>query len=454
MSRFAEGFLLGAATAAHQVEGNNVHSDYWVQEQVPHSMFCEPSLDAVDHYNRYEEDIRLMAEAGLNSYRFSIEWARIQPERDVWEEKEVEHYRRVLQCCHENGITPVVTMMHFTSPKWLISMGGWENPAVAGLFAEYCGRLVGELGDQMEYVCTINEANMRLQLASLMQDMMKRMAGQPGDGSGQKADGTTKADGGQHLGARESDVQVGINLKGDNLMLGMLESAQAFGLKNPMDVHTFVSQCTPEGDLLVMKAHEAARDAMKEKCPHLKIGLTLSLHDLQALPGGEALAAREWEEEFLHYLPFLQKDDFLGVQCYTRKFFDANGVAEPPAGARRTQMGYEDCPGAIGAVVRKVSKHFRGDLMVTENGIATADDARRCEFIREAAEGLRQCIAEGIPLKGYMYWSLLDNFEWQKGYSMTFGLIGVDRTTQTRHSKESLKVLGSLAPYKEGNDAA
>ena len=128
MKKFAEDFMLGAATAAHQVEGNNIYNDYWAQEQVPHTMFNEPSLDAVDHYNRYEEDIRLMAEAGLNSYRFSIEWSRIQPEKDAWNEEEVEHYRKVLQCCHDNGIRPVVTMMHFSSPKWLISMGGWENP--------------------------------------------------------------------------------------------------------------------------------------------------------------------------------------------------------------------------------------------------------------------------------------------------------------------------------------
>lgn len=162
-------------------------------------------------------------------------------------------------------------------------------------------------------------------------------------------------------------------------------------------------------------------------------------------PGGEQFAADEWNDEFLHYLPYLQNDDFLGVQCYTRKFFDENGVAEPPAGAPRTQMGYEDYPEAIGHVVRKVAERFHGDLIVTENGIATDDDTRRCEFIKEAADSLQQCIADGIPLKGYMYWSLLDNFEWQKGFAMTFGLIGVDRSAQTRYPKESLKVLGSLA---------
>ena len=298
-------------------------------------------------------------------------------------------------------------------------------------FTAYCKRLVGELGDQMEYVCTINEANMRLQLAALMQDMMKRMQAH----SDQEGTGGKKS---------ESDVQVGINMNQENMMLSMMETAQAFGIQDPRKVHTFVSQCTPEGDLLVMRAHEAARDAMKEACPHLKIGLTLSLHDMQPYPGGETFAGKEWDDEFLHYLPFIKNDDFLGVQCYTRKRFDKDGVTQPAPDVRRTQMGYEDYPPAIANVVRKVAEDFKGDLIVTENGIATEDDARRCEFVKEAAEGIQACIEDGIPVKGYMYWSLLDNFEWQKGYGMTFGLIAVDRSTQTRTAKESLSVLGSL----------
>lgn len=428
MRKFSKDFMLGAATAAHQVEGNNIHSDYWVQEHIPHSSFDEPSLDAVDHYNRYEEDIRLLAEAGLNTYRFSIEWARIQPEEDMWIDEEVEHYRKVIRCCKDNNVTPMVTMHHFTSPKWLITQGGWENPELVDKFAAYCKRFVKEVGDELEYVCTINEANMRLQLAALIKDMMKRMMGNNAENQ-----------------AAQSDVQVGINMMPENIKLGMAEAAEAFGIEDPTKIHTFVSQCTAEGDILVMKAHEAARDAMKEVCPHLKIGLTLSLHDMQPYEGGEEYAAKEWDEEFLHYLPYIKNDDFLGVQCYSRKRFDKSGVVQPTAGAPRTQMGYEDYPIAIANVVRKVAEEFNGSLIVTENGIATDNDERRCEFIKEAVEGIQECIDDGIPVKGYMYWSLLDNFEWQKGYSMTFGLIAVDRRTQTRLPKKSLEVLGAFA---------
>lgn len=429
MKKFNRDFMIGAATAAHQVEGNNIYSDYWAQEQLTHSIFDEPSLDAVDHYNRYEEDIKYLAEAGLNTYRFSIEWARIQPEPDMWVNDEVAHYLEVIKCCKRNKVTPIVTLHHFSSPKWLICEGGWESPAVVDRFAAYCKRLAEEIGQELQYVCTINEANMRLQLAALIKDMMKRMSG-----GGQEAIG--KVD--------ESNVQVGVNMMPENIKLNMMETAEAFGIKDPTKVHTFVSQCTSEGDLIVMKAHEAARAAMKSVCPHLKIGLTLSLHDMQPYPGGEHFAEKEWDEEFLHYLPYIKNDDFLGVQCYTRKRFDEHGVAAPAQEVRRTQMGYEDYPLGIVNVVRAVATEFPGELIVTENGIATGDDNRRCEFIKEAISGIQDCIDEGIPVKGYMYWSLLDNFEWQKGYSKTFGLIAVDRKTQKRYPKNSLKVLGSF----------
>ena len=136
MNKKSGSFLLGAATAAHQVEGNNIHSDFWALEQMENSGYKEPSLDAVDHYNRYEEDIQLIAEAGLNAYRFSIEWARIEPEKGRFDEKEIKHYENVLKCCREHNITPVVTMHHFFSPKWLISEGGWESEITIQYFAD------------------------------------------------------------------------------------------------------------------------------------------------------------------------------------------------------------------------------------------------------------------------------------------------------------------------------
>lgn len=317
-------------------------------------------------------------------------------------------------------------MHHFSSPKWLISEGGWESETTVEYFKNYCAYVTSKLGELMNYVCTINEANMGLQIASVSSGILKRMGITP---------------------------QVGMNF--DEIIEKFMppervqqrkEVAAVFGLDDSNGVHDFLSMRTAEGDLLTMRAHMAARDAMKAACPHLQVGLTLSLYDLQPQPGGEEAAAKEWADDFGHYLPYIRDDDFIGVQNYTRKRMDANGDMGNPEGAEVTQMNYEFYPQAIGNVIRHVAADLPGKpILVTENGIATGDDSRRSAFIRQAVEGVQGCVADGIPVKGYFYWSLLDNFEWQKGFSMTFGLIAVDRATQTRHPKESLAMLGELA---------
>ena len=428
MGKFPKDFLLGASTAAHQVEGNNTHSDYWAMEHMKSTSFVEPSLDAVDHYNRYEEDIKLLADAGLNCYRFSIEWARIEPVEGWFDETEVEHYRRMLRCCKENGVASIVTLHHFTSPKWVISKGGWEAESTVEYFSRYCAYIAEKLGDELEYIVTINEANMGLQLAAIAKRYMKEIL----------LPRKKKSDG------NDGKAQVGINLKQmlANQRLAAAENVQVFGVDN---LHTFVSMRTPEGDLLIMRAHTAARDAMKAICPHLKIGLSLSLHDMQPNRFGKKHAAKEWYAEFGHYLPYIKDDDFLGVQNYTRSRFGFFGQIDPPKDAELTQMSYEFYPEALSNVIRAVAKEYKGNIIVTENGIATSDDSRRVEFICRALAGVESCIADGIPVKGYCHWSLLDNFEWQKGFGMTFGLIAVDRTTQNRDPKDSLAYLGSFS---------
>ena len=398
---FTKGFLIGASTAAHQVEGNNIHSDYWAQEHMPHSSFTEPSGIACDHYNRFEEDIRLMAKAGLNAYRFSIEWARIEPEEGQFDESELEHYRKVIRCCKENGIEPLITLMHFTSPVWLICQGGWEAESTIEYFRRYADYIVKNLGSEIKYICTINEANMGLQLATI---------------------------------ARRFQLM-------ENMKYAAQENAEIFGTPQPQ---IFVSSRTEQGDTLVFRAHQAAKEAIKAINPDIQVGITLSLHDLQALPGGEAFAEKAWDEEFRHYLPFIQGDDFLGVQNYTRTQYGPKGQMPSPENAELTQMDYEFYPEALEHVIRSVHRDFKGNLIVTENGVATSDDTRRIEFIRRALQGVEHCLNDGIPVKGYCHWSLMDNFEWQKGYAMTFGMIAVDRTTLKRTPKESLQFLGSM----------
>ena len=426
--KLPENFLIGAATAAHQVEGNNIHSDLWAMEHMKHTSFIEPSLDAVDHYNRYEKDIKLMADAGLNAYRFSIEWARIEPEEGHFDSEAVDHYKAVIACCKKYGIEPFVTLHHFSSPKWLISKGGWEASTTPEDFAHYVRFIIGELGSELHYICTINEANMGIQVAAIAERYKRQMMAQmqAAQSGGNTADGSD---------------QVGINLQ--KMMEGQkaaaAENLEVFGVEK---VENFTSMRTREGDLLILKAHELAKKEIKALYPDIKVGLTLSLHDIQPQEDGMERAKKEWDEEFMHYLPYIKDDDFLGVQNYTRSLIGADGQLPNPDGAELTQMNYEFYPEALEHVLRKVAKDFHGDLYVTENGIATADDTRRVAFIDTALKGIVSCINDGLPVKSYFHWSLLDNFEWQKGYSMTFGLIAVDRSTQTRHPKESLSFLG------------
>ena len=270
----------------------------------------------------------------------------------------------------------------------------------------------------MEYVCTINEANMGLQIAAVAKSMLRRMGVTP---------------------------QVGMNFSlPEEFKKRRGEEAAVFGLDQDQPVNTFLSLHTEEGDRLIMKAHEAAREAMKEICPHLKVGATFSLYDIQVQPSGESQAEKSWEDDFAHYLPYLEKDDFIDAQNYTRKRFGPEGELPPDEDAETTQMGYEFYPEGVGHVAARVAKQTGKPVLITENEIATDDDTRRVEFIRWALKGVEESIREGTSVIGYLHWSLLDNFEWQEGFSKTFGLIAVDRGTQTRYPKPSFKYLGSF----------
>jgi beta-glucosidase len=427
MKKFGNEFMMGAATAAHQVEGNNKNSDCWAMENVPYSMYKEPSLDAADHYSRYKEDINYLAEAGLNAYRFSIEWARIEPKKGVFDEAQINHYKDVLQYCHEKGVTPIVTLHHFSSPKWLISDGGWEDEGTVGRFETYCRYVVSELGELIPYICTINEANMGIQISKMMKRMMKRDSA---------------------LAARNSEdtgVQVGLNVDiKERMQKYYIEIGKAFGI-DPRNVNVFLAPRSEKGNEIIMRCHKRARAAIKEINPKIQVGITFSLYDHQAIPGGEANKKREQYEDFEQYIPYIQDDDFIGVQNYTRKVHGPDGIVEPGADVKMTDAGNEYYPESIGGAVRFIWDSIKKPIIVTENGISTTDDKLRVEFINAALNSLYDCVSEKIEVLGYMHWSLLDNFEWQKGYSQKFGLIAVDRETQKRYPKESLYVLGDIA---------
>jgi len=370
---FPDGFLWGTATSAHQVEGGNVYNDSWLAEHLPGSHYAEPSGDACDHYHRYESDIALIAGLG-------------EPEDGEFSRAALDHYRRMLDACHEHGLTPFLTFHHFTSPRWIAAAGGWEERRTAERFARFCERAMRHLGDLVPYACTLNEPN----LGGLLHGVLGIPAPRPG---------------------------------------------------HPV---LFQNAWSPHAIEVMRAAHGLALEAIKGVRAETSVGLTVALTAWDAMPGGEAAMARLRriaEDAFLDDL----EGDFIGVQNYTGMRVGPDGPAEPAATAERTQMGYVFQPGALGQAIRRAVEMTGLPVFVTENGVATHDDERRVQFISRALASLESCLVDGLDVRGYFYWSLFDNFEWVFGYRPTFGLVAVDRATQERTVKPSARRLGEIA---------
>lgn len=392
MPGFPSPFLWGAATAPHQVEGNNVNSDWWVYEQrMPH---LGPSGDAVDSYHRYEEDMRLLADAGLTAYRFGIEWARVEPLPGEFSRAELANYRRMIDAALNLGLTPVVTLHHFTSPRWFVEEGGWLGDTAIDRFTAYVTR-VTEILDGVEWVCTMNEPNM-LGLMVLM--------------------------------ARTINP----------------DAVPAFDTPTVQRTEGFViPRPTLEVGHRLVEAHHAARAVLKERTS-ANVGWTVANLDLWAKPeNAEYLDAERYAREDL-YLEGARGDDFIGVQSYSTQEIDASGMVAAPPSPDNTLTGALYRPDALGIAIRHAAEVTGTPVLVTENGIATADDDRRIEYTTGALAGLLDAVADGIDVRGYLHWSALDNFEWGH-WEPTFGLIAVDRETFTRHPKPSLSWLGEVA---------
>src|SRR6201996_3373970 len=308
---FPKGFLWGTATAAHQVEGGNTSSDLWLMEWMKDSLFEEPSADACDHYHRYADDIGLLKGLGFGVYRFSIEWARIEPEEGFFSKAALDHYRRMLASCHAQGVTPMVTFHHFTAPLWFTKDGGWENKKSVDRFARYCEKAAEALGDMIPYACTINEANIPMMM-TMMRDVSGRKP-KPG-------------------GRRERALNEAARLSGGE----------------PGHFAPYLSGEGRAATPNLIASHRKAYDAIKARTKAVT-GITLSLTDFQAVDGGEKLRDEVHHQINGQFLAPLKGDDFIGVQTYSRAFIGAHGVVPPPNDAERTQMGYEFYPEALEA---------------------------------------------------------------------------------------------------------
>jgi len=387
---FPTGFTWGTATAAHQVEGSNTNNDWWDWEHRAGTICAESSGDACDHFHRYPQDIEMLAKLGFDNYRFSIEWSRVEPENGEFSTNALDHYRRMVECCRLNGITPVITLHHFTSPKWVAAAGGWLNPNTADLFARFCDRVVKHLGADVGRWCTINEPNMVSTI-------------------------------GYFIGAFPP---------------GKTDRALR-------------EKC----NMVFVDAHIKARDALKSQSS-APVGITLAMQEFLIAPGlspqdqeqAQSRRSSAWAGLEDPFLEAARGDDYFGVQTYTREYFGPDGRIAPNSETRVTIMGYEFCPESLEGCIRRAwDKTGHVPMLVTENGIATTQDSERIEYVHGALQGVLRCLQDGIDVRGYTYWSLLDNFEWVYGYRPTFGLVAVDRQTQQRTAKPSAQWLGRVA---------
>ena len=374
-THFPADFLWGTATAAHQVEGNNVNNDWWDWEHAPGTPCEEPSGDACDQWNRYPEDLDLMRDLGFGAYRFSLEWSRIEPAEGEFSAVALDHYRREIDACHERGLQAVVTFHHFTTPRWAATDGGWANPAIVDRFRRYVERTGAALGADIDIACTINEPN----VVAFMGWMMGIFP------PGQAEDLAGYAIATEHLNA----------------------------------------------------AHRGAVEALRAGPGDFPVGLTVSMADWAAEPGFEH---RIDEFRSVHedaYLHVTDGDDFIGVQNYSRIRVGESGILGPERGVEVLDMGYEYWPQSTEASVRRAIEVTGLPVYVTENGIGTPDDEQRIRYLRSSLEGLARTLDDGLDVRGFFHWSLLDNFEWAFGYRLRFGIVDVDRTTQTRTVKPS-----------------
>ncbi|GGU30597.1 family 1 glycosylhydrolase [Streptomyces daghestanicus] len=408
--RLPADFLWGVATAGHQNEGDNTAGDTWFLEHTTPSLFREPSGPACRGYEHWAADLDLVAGLGLNAFRFSVEWARVEPERGIVSAEALDHYERLVDGCLERGLAPVVTFSHFTAPHWFAAAGSWTAADAPARFAEQCDRVTARFGDRIACAVTLNEPNL------------------------------------------EQLLQAGAKLppEAERLKEEMLAAAaRATGSPGYGSANVIPAGRQEEFQEAFTRAHRAAREAVKARRADLPLGVSIALADEVAVPGGEERRNAKRAAVYDHWLREARHDDFIGVQNYERIVHGPDGEVLPDG--ERNGMGTVIEPASLAGAVRYAHEVAGVPVLVTEHGIQTADDTQRAAFIPAAVDALAAEIAAGTPVLGYCHWTLMDNFEWIFGYGAQLGLHEVDRTTFRRRPKPSAAAYADVVRrYRDG----
>lgn len=403
-SPFPPDFLWGVSTAGHQTEGHDETSDTSFLEQVTPTVFQERSGPACDSWNRWESDLDLAQGLGLNAFRFSVEWARIEPSPGEIDEEALDHYDAIVSGCLARGLSPLITLSHFTTPHWFAMRGAWLDPEAPALFSRFVRAVIGRLGDRVSAVVTFNEPN--------LPEMLTWSSLPPVVAELERA--TLEA------AARAAGVE---RYRTGNVML-------------PEDFSRMRQGMT--------EAHLVAKEIIAAARPGLPVGLSIAVVDDVALAGGEEIRDRKRTEVYDYWLRLAADDDFIGVQNYERLTYGPEGLQPPASEGRVNEMGSAVEPDSLAGAVVYAHEASGVPVLVTEHGISTDDDELRSDFLTRSIAGLSAAAESGVPLIGYCHWTLMDNFEWIFGYSRHLGLHAVDRETFERIPRPSAEVYARI----------
>lgn len=410
--RFPPDFRWGTATSAHQVEGNNIHNDWWVWEQQPGRIKNgDRSGRACDWWAHAERDFDLAAQFHQNAHRLSIEWSRIQPAPDRWDDYAIDRYRQMLRALRERGIEPMATLLHFTVPRWFAERGGWERDDAVAIFVRFVERAVPALAEFVPIWCTVNEP-----LAWVAGSYVTGTR-PPGRRSIRRALVVAT-----HLARAHAAAYRVVHRAQPHALVGV---ANYFRLYDPANPRSPLDRLVASG-----------QDRF------------LNWAFIDAVTTGRARAF-PWVASIPEAAGTL---DFLGVNYYTRdrvafdlriplRLFGRNFHAPD---ALMSDGGYgEIYPEGLYRVLLQAQR-YGVPLYVTENGLPDADDDQRPRFLVAHLYQLWKAMQEGVRVNGYYHWSLIDNFEWADGWTLKFGLIEVDPTTQARKPRPSAGVFAEI----------
>lgn len=407
---FPKGFLWGAATSSHQVEGGNSENDWADWESAGRAR--EISGTACDHGRRFRDDFEMAKRLGHNAHRFSIEWSRVEPEEGQFDEAVLLHYREVVEALREKNLEPVVTLHHFTLPRWVAREGGFASPRFVQYFLRYADRVADALSDQIRYWVTINEPLVLLYKGYVKGDWP------PGEHSSDNLITAFK-----NIILIHSELYRLLHAKRRNCWVGLAQHVRTFDPYRkywPLDY--------------------AGVWLRRYFFNHFL--LNICTDGLAFFPGIESSLLKKARDTM----------DFIGVNYYTRDFIKftfsptlGEEVSKPFGGetGERNSLGWEICPDGFYRMLASLKK-FAKPVIVLENGVCTREDPRRIVFLEKHIKAMEKAMAKGVDIRGYFYWSLMDNFEWLDGFEPRFGLVEIDYKTQERRIRPSAEYYAGI----------